>query len=195
MGGYLSETDGGSAVAGAISLYTGLPARGPSRPSAFRVYPRAYGATSVLALAQKKMKGLSSCIRGYHAEDALADLALRSIPVHTGLPYRTRSGRGRTGVYPRVYGATDMANQGVEATQGLSPRVRGYRLSHPGTLLCFGSIPVYTELPRSGTWARSGAWVHPRAYGVTVFPPMPRKSVLGLSPCIRGLNEYEMSME
>ncbi len=69
--------------------------------------------------------------------------------------------------YPRGCGATGFQTERLEAGQGLSPRVRGYR---PGPHLRRGrggSIPAGAGLPRASAGFSTGRRVYPRGCGAT----------------------------
>ena len=97
-----------------IPARTGGPCRRPqpSTVQADRVYPRAYGGTSVLAGKRYPLP------------------ERRSIPARTGEPRASGASDSRTTstVYPRAYGGTPPNHRparGAGSHPGLSPRVRG----------------------------------------------------------------------
>ncbi len=154
-------------VQGSIPVCTGLPPPRKNGVTGRRVYPRVYGATCKDANTSAWKRGLSPCVRGYHAADTLSDLGLGSIPVCTGLPAEGRRAACAKRVYPRVYGATRRKRDGLRAARGLSPCVRGYQRLIREYCSERGSIPVCTGLPHATSIRPPLRWVYPRVYGAT----------------------------
>ncbi len=105
--GYLDSGSIASRLSGSIPVCTGLPLERRRSWVSVRVYPRVYGATQEGSSAKLTVEGLSPCVRGYlrHLDGVLRQRG--SIPVCTGLPEGWPCVQCPSGVYPRVYGATN----------------------------------------------------------------------------------------
>ena len=191
---------------GSIPAHTGEPGIAPSSRPSLRVYPRAYGGTSLGGAAYIPLRGLSPRIRGNRRRERRRPQRSGSIPAHTGEPVAmalmgerfrvyprayggTPSSRTRaygSGVYPRAYGGTRSMALVAAATVGLSPRIRGNHVSGDVGVVVRGSIPAHTGEPRSPGGVGTLHGVYPRAYGGTRERVLRPRDGGGLSPRIRG---------
>ena len=131
------------------------------------VYPRVCGGTGCPVDECLRGEGLSPRVRGNLYGKRAAPHIRRSIPACAGEPRRPgRPGRMRS-VYPRVCGGTRTVGVDVQKNEGLSPRVRGNRLTLAPDLPTWGSIPACAGEPPSWS-AGCNAWrVYPRVCGGT----------------------------
>ena len=153
-------------ASGSIPAPAGEPRSGLSWGSVWTVYPRACGGNRL-----ERKPGLQPG---------------RSIPAPAGEPAAGPRGRSLIAVYPRACGGTRPKASCRSKSSGLSPRLRGnpHQDSVAGPLR--GSIPAPAGEPgRSGT-RHSPSGVYPRACGGTLLLGVPRTSVVGLSPRLRG---------
>ncbi len=170
-----------------IPAHTGEPRCRPWVAVFTRVYPRAYGGTTIAVLNRVSAEvyprayggtleaeslplgqcGLSPRIRGNHGVVDLSDGQRGSIPAHTGEPRGICCWASFRRVYPRAYGGTDKKRVPVSRTKGLSPRIRGNRVNWMGYQSGIGSIPAHTGEPKSSVGYFRPCRVYPRAYGGT----------------------------
>ena len=130
--------------------------------------------------------GLSPRVRGNHSSLGWPLGDARSIPACTGEPRGHHRHQEFRQVYPRVYGGTDVLNDGIGNIQGLSPRVRG---NPPVSTWAAGlrrSIPACTGEPGQQLNRVAGDRVYPRVYGGTDLEELRRDHEEGLSPRVRG---------
>ena len=73
-----------------------------------RVYPHVYGATGIEYWVVNESEGLSPCVWGHPLNNAIKLLPAGSIPMCMGPPGSTHDKRNHIGVYPHVYGATQI---------------------------------------------------------------------------------------
>ena len=132
---------------GSIPACTGEPDGSFRMPTGFRVYPRVYGGTAPEIAVDHQPAGLSPRVRGNRRLTRTQSWDGGSIPACTGEPRSRAAGNSLPGVYPRVYGGTARRTVPGSRACGLSPRVRGNRLTgsrHEGRI---GSIPACTGEP------------------------------------------------
>ena len=89
------------------------------------VYPRVYGGTGASQHFPRMGNGLSPRVRGNLPSLCVSIGKGRSIPACTGEPQCDVLHVGKSQVYPRVYGGTDVWFLPQDHSYGLSPRVRG----------------------------------------------------------------------
>ncbi len=131
------------------------------------VYPRACGGTQASTHNAEATKGLSPRVRGNPMHRRRHSLATRSIPARAGEPTGRLLDRLSATVYPRACGGTTTI-QAVPVTHtGLSPRVRGNRLSPCPSMAFVRSIPARAGEPRSSVTSSPLESVYPRACGGT----------------------------
>ncbi len=132
------------------------------------------------------MDGLSPRVRGNRAHRLRMDVCQRSIPARAGEPRCEARNHRAFAVYPRACGGTGDRPFLIPPAAGLSPRVRGNRmtLTSPGATL--GSIPARAGEPRASAVQSLRSSVYPRACGGTSWRRRSRSSSLGLSPRVRG---------
>ena len=89
-------------------------------------------------------------------------------------------------VYPRVCGGNYSMTISVSWVSGLSPRVRGKRMSSSASAVRLGSIPACAGETRRVAPGLTPFWVYPRVCGGN--PPIPAQLAAspGLSPRVRG---------
>ena len=152
-----------------IPAHTGEPGWGHFRVGFFTVYPRTYGGTGIHPDPSTTHLGLSPHIRGNHCLQFSGLDRDGSIPAHTGEPIRTGRRFYQPTVYPRTYGGTEAASWAIRIVKGLSPHIRGNRVSLLALLFLFGSIPAHTGEPDMRVNYGSDKRVYPRTYGGTKF--------------------------
>ena len=91
-----------------IPACTGEPCSRAAGRAGPGVYPRVYGGTERWGWVREKRLGLSPRVRGNPRRELLPGDSRRSIPACTGEPLHDRQARVSVGVYPRVYGGTDV---------------------------------------------------------------------------------------
>ena len=155
------------------------------------VYPRVCGGTSTSVSLRSSPIGLSPRVRGNRVVRQDCCLPYRSIPACAGEPRSAASCRCTEKVYPRVCGGTEGAGDGLPGVSGLSPRVRGNR-TYPTAADCFiRSIPACAGEPQTGIAAAFDSGVYPRVCGGTLCGPACRRCRRGLSPRVRGNQEFD----
>ena len=151
-----------------------------------QVYPRVCGGTPASDCAAVRLAGLSPRVRGNPELAGAETSTSRSIPACAGEPdCRFAGGAPRT-VYPRVCGGTCLISGMAACGGGLSPRVRGNRLTNARRCLRCGSIPACAGEPRRCQCDRRHVRVYPRVCGGTCDGSVSRKNRQGLSPRVRG---------
>ena len=173
-------------VAGSIPACTGKPRALRTRAEPQTVYPRMYGETEPGCVREGEVGGLSPHVRGNLTALRLLETHNRSIPACTGKPFQTGDLATWSKVYPRMYGETQGAPAEQPARAGLSPHVRGNRLTMRILPACKGSIPACTGKPDTAVPPASPAAVYPRMYGETTNRVLPFRYGDGLSPHVRG---------
>ena len=145
-----------------------------------------YGETCAAPRVGRFLSGLSPHVRGNLVRAVVFQEDRGSIPACTGKPSQTDRYRGRSGVYPRMYGETLSGLSSSRKTGGLSPHVRGNPVKLIGIAADQGSIPACTGKPWRAPWRRRGSTVYPRMYGETAARTIPQRPRKGLSPHVRG---------
>ena len=130
--------------------------------------------------------GLSPRLRGNRNGTSKRTEVLRSIPALTGKPPRFSGDLPLSGVYPRAYGETHLADRSYAADGGLSPRLRGNLDRSPADAQQQGSIPALTGKPAPSPARSRRPRVYPRAYGETGEVLASGFGDDGLSPRLRG---------
>ena len=130
-----------------IPACAGEPRSGQCRRVLYAVYPRVCGGTAGCYAAQSAARGLSPRVRGNPASTAACAAIIGSIPACAGEPGAIDAFRNSHGVYPRVCGGTRPVNRGCYRFPGLSPRVRGNRISPTLATWYAGSIPACAGEP------------------------------------------------
>ena len=141
-----------------IPARAGEPHTDGFRTEIYLVYPRACGGTGQTGL----------------------------FPARAGEPAAGASVACSCGVYPRACGGTGGSGNIPSSVPGLSPRVRGNRLSVALGRGNGRSIPARAGEPCWMRWYSSPLGVYPRACGGTVSFKRSITSVTGLSPRVRG---------
>ena len=134
------------------------------------VYPRACGGTLPRCRPRLRGVGLSPRVRGNLVRGIAQGPPERSIPARAGEPHHQRLYLGRQQVYPRACGGTRSTSNDTRPEQGLSPRVRGNRVTSIGHAVPDGSIPARAGEPRLKSADRPIRRVYPRACGGTRRP-------------------------
>ncbi len=112
-----------------IPACAGEPRACPTRTCAGVVYPRVCGGTTITRQSGISATGLSPRVRGNPPVAFRLTSRLRSIPACAGEPGRCLWRGWPRGVYPRVCGGTQHTGRRPNIAIGLSPRVRGNRIS------------------------------------------------------------------
>ena len=89
-------------------------------------------------------------------------------------------------VYPRVCGGAYRRPIPMICPMGLSPRVRGSRLSVVVIRRAVGSIPACAGEPAAALRSLRPSWVYPRVCGGAALPITVTSLAKGLSPRVRG---------
>ena len=144
------------------------------------------GGTPTCPAATPNRGGLSPRVRGNPSRLRGLATCLGSIPACAGEPRRRHCRQPANGVYPRVCGGTCPSATQPADRMGLSPRVRGNHRHrpHPGAL--GGSIPACAGEPLSVVAASGHRKVYPRVCGGTGRLYNAGRTLLGLSPRVRG---------
>ncbi len=157
------------------------------------VYPRACGATSASAVRRSCAAGLSPRVRGNLGLRQSLDPSGGSIPARAGQPRPSPESGPQWWVYPRACGATGYGGRKARRGAGLSPRVRGNldveQRPHPRR----GSIPARAGQPPATPTSSTKSTVYPRACGATGAHGDYIRTMLGLSPRVRGNQRHEAS--
>ena len=131
------------------------------------VYPRVYGGTFGPHLRHGIARGLSPRVRGNRGRQKPIGTKIGSIPACTGEPGRLAICLSPWGVYPRVYGGTDIEDWLLIKGAGLSPRVRGNHTIPARISIPIRSIPACTGEPSPEGAPFFMPSVYPRVYGGT----------------------------
>ena len=171
---------------GSIPAHTGKPKSRRRAPFGVAVYPRPHGEAAGKHHHRRDGEGLSPPTRGSLFRRGQGLGGERSIPAHTGKPWRRVPSTTPSTVYPRPHGEAVLARQRRDLVQGLSPPTRG---SPP--LLRLGrrrprSIPAHTGKPTVSMHQATVPWVYPRPHGEADADAFHRLADEGLSPPTRG---------
>ena len=169
-----------------IPAGAGEPPAGSASPSSSEVYPRGCGGTASPPGAGGRPRGLSPRVRGNRRDRPVHLGAERSIPAGAGEPGPTVKSHQQHVVYPRGCGGTEARYYVPIGETGLSPRVRGNLSRREHLAGRGGSIPAGAGEPTIAKALEPIERVYPRGCGGT--PPMLScgRSVVGLSPRVRG---------
>ncbi len=110
----------------------------------------------------------------------------RSIPACAGEPILRLLPPLAVWVYPRVCGGTGYPDCILDSDEGLSPRVRGNRVSSYLANSHLRSIPACAGEPERGNPMDAKVEVYPRVCGGTVSDAIQALNTRGLSPRVRG---------
>ena len=131
-------------------------------------------------------KGLSPRVRGNRDSGECRSVQRRSIPACAGEPGKGIVEWRTPKVYPRVCGGTESTTMLSVSTAGLSPRVRGNRISIHRVRNTPRSIPACAGEPVDVTDVRIWVSVYPRVCGGTISRRRTGWPTSGLSPRVRG---------
>ena len=112
-------------------------------------------------------EGLSPRVRGNRGAVPPRVRPARSIPACAGEPTLPEKVVRLSTVYPRVCGGTAIVVRLLSSSMGLSPRVRGNRLSHAFSLYYRRSIPACAGEPILNLVQDEQLGVYPRVCGGT----------------------------
>ena len=167
MRGNLVQSGVAQVEQGSIPAYAGEPNAGSGPGTGSRVYPRVCGGTAVGKLLQHYGGGLSPRMRGNPPHSPSFCPKGRSIPAYAGEPPDGVCSECAPGVYPRVCGGTRVIRLPSVVRRGLSPRMRGNRLSLRSHSITSGSIPAYAGEPDAASPCAPPPRVYPRVCGGT----------------------------
>ena len=154
------------------------------------VYPRVCGAACGSGRMRPGGSGLSPRVRGSLHQTHVHRGHRGSIPACAGQPTSTTGMKESTAVYPRVCGAARRPLEVKGVGYGLSPRVRGSRVSAIVRVAPGGSIPACAGQPGSeAAWSRA-RWVYPRVCGAAYAYKTWAARTEGLSPRVRGSQRH-----
>ena len=103
-----------------------------------------------------------------------------------GEPLRCQRWSGTTRVYPRVCGGADSQRSTSRSVMGLSPRVRGSPKPLKPAYLAVRSIPACAGEPLGCAQRDQRDDVYPRVCGGADSQRSTSRSIMGLSPRVRG---------
>ena len=150
------------------------------------VYPRVCGGTFLWRSHQQIAGGLSPRVRGNLCMLTPTWSAARSIPACAGEPVARAAYWGEGWVYPRVCGGTRRDCHRALSLTGLSPRVRGNRISRRNRSVNPRSIPACAGEPPRMAASSAASAVYPRVCGGTRVGGKDDRPARGLSPRVRG---------
>ena len=130
-----------------IPAHTGKPARCTGHSRKARVYPRPHGEAALDGRSSQRLLGLSPPTRGSPLATPTAELLVRSIPAHTGKPWRGSAREASPAVYPRPHGEAPSPVRLDLPFDGLSPPTRGSPKPRRPPPRVHGSIPAHTGKP------------------------------------------------
>ncbi len=169
-----------------IPASAGLTASSAQGRRAASVHPRVCGAHVDADRAKKALAGLSPRLRGSRGRGPREEGAGRSIPASAGLTWLPGLGDGPKSVHPRVCGAHEVYDPGMDIYAGPSPRLRGSQLAGGRQAISCRSIPASAGL----TWKRPSRsrarTVHPRVCGAHLGFFARVRTAAGPSPRLRG---------
>ena len=128
-GGTVTDDEYGEWVAGLSPRVRGNPPNVLMAAHHLRVYPRACGGTLPRGCCRWCILGLSPRVRGNQDASNCLVAAAGSIPARAGEPMSTSIGSTPASVYPRACGGTRTFHLHALPLEGLSPRVRGNRVT------------------------------------------------------------------
>ena len=153
-------------------------------------HPRACGANGVDALWDKLKDGSSPRMRGKPVRCVVDIVVLRIIPAHAGqTPCDERERRSRTD-HPRACGANNDFPSNDSDPEGSSPRMRGKHRSFSFVTLNLRIIPAHAGQTTLAWNHPNTTSDHPRACGANRRGSIPKPSVIGSSPRMRGKRPY-----
>ena len=171
---------------GSIPASAGEPKAATARRSASPVYPRECGGTSKAPRTRPARGGLSPRVRGNLQGTPDETRARRSIPASAGEPSKGGIDHLVLGVYPRECGGTCCQGASARRSAGLSPRVRGNRLTCPDHPQYSRSIPASAGEPVHPVGVQAQSAIYPRECGGTTDARTLVAINYGLSPRVRG---------
>ena len=171
---------------GSIPAWAGQPFSPTSCRSASAVYPRVGGATIAPGCSGVVVAGLSPRGRGNPDHQPCPWRRERSIPAWAGQPPVNGSRPASSAVYPRVGGATGLAQWSAHHPRDLSPRGRGNHHPPSHGMRSTRSIPAWAGQPSLSSPNSDSAAVYPRVGGATFRIYLITYYYSGLSPRGRG---------
>ena len=144
------------------------------------------GAALSMAKPQSAKNGLSPRVRGSQGVQNLFENQARSIPACAGQPTILSPPNPHIRVYPRVCGAAITLSLSSTAWSGLSPRVRGSRVTALDRVNRIRSIPACAGQPAGIDVLVCEHKVYPRVCGAAAFTSTFQQAIEGLSPRVRG---------
>jgi len=168
-----------------ISTCAEVPQSDRSAPPRPKVYLHVCGGTVSCSFTSWTVRGLSPRVRRYLVgPDNIGDLP-RSISTCAEVPGQTGRERHHTTVYLHVCGGTPPPARWSCPQQGLSPRVRRYRVGKGPGPSSSRSISTCAEVPSTACFRRFSNEVYLHVCGGTLGLPLARAPTLGLSPRVR----------
>ena len=150
------------------------------------VYPRLCGGTTMASSPSMYPPGLSPPVRGNHTYTLRDGENLGSIPACAGEPKPPALHRRPPEVYPRLCGGTVTDAPQTKQSPGLSPPVRGNRVSQGVPVISERSIPACAGEPEKLVRIGLESGVYPRLCGGTALLHQHLPANKGLSPPVRG---------
>ncbi len=140
--GNLLQSPRHGAAGGSIPAGAGEPGELRDGRIVSQVYPRRCGGTSRHGRGRDLNQGLSPQVRGNRRRRRPTDRPTRSIPAGAGEPRDCGPGRREVRVYPRRCGGTLREVFRLTPAEGLSPQVRGNRVTPSEWVRTVRSIPA-----------------------------------------------------
>ncbi len=173
-------------MGGSIPACAGEPQTFPLLTARAGVYPRVCGGTRVPYPPERDDIGLSPRVRGNRAYRCQPTPDGWSIPACAGEPIGVADFDDQGTVYPRVCGGTPRTFRRSDKSGGLSPRVRGNRVTVCDHEIVPGSIPACAGEPSRALTSTRRSAVYPRVCGGTANGDFADADDKGLSPRVRG---------
>ena len=171
---------------GPIPANAGEPACATPCQRPPRAYPRECGGTLPLNAARCAETGLSPRMRGNHDSIPCKLAGKGPIPANAGEPVFAGFGKDSRWAYPRECGGTWMPPISMRRSSGLSPRMRGNRVSFVSIFGPSGPIPANAGEPIFPPQPRESSGAYPRECGGTLIALRGILDLEGLSPRLRG---------
>ena len=160
----------------------------PPTPGAseFTVYPRVCGGSVAAVAGPGAIVGLSPRVRGKRTAGVAARTGAGSIPACAGEAEFRQCRQSACRVYPRVCGGSVDQSRHRIYIRGLSPRVRGKRVSADRNPQLRRSIPACAGEAGWRPRRPTSPAVYPRVCGGSTAGRPPGRWPGGLSPRVRG---------
>ena len=150
---------------GIIPAYAGEPGSSAQAHARLADYPRVCGGAELASCWPANASGLSPRMRGSPQVRERRDVVAGIIPAYAGEPATTPQTTKEVWDYPRVCGGAGTSSFSISETLGLSPRMRGSRVSLRLHQICLGIIPAYAGEPFCARRTSRSSRDYPRVCG------------------------------